>query len=264
MVQDYADLAARLGLKVTKDIIGPQSPNISDALISSAEYGFQYITVHDTANPRRGANARMHRRFVKNGGGDDNVSYTFATDSNEAVQILALNQVNYAQGGKPPIGNHVSISIEMCVNEDGDWPTTVDNTAKLVAALRVAGSKKREAVKQHNYWYGKDCPAKLRHTPGGWDAFMAAVDGYVARLSDILAGAEDINGYRVSGGFLDLWKRYGIEVMGLPISPEYKQIEPELGGIEVTYQDWENVITQWYPGIQARIAAGIRRHKYGR
>jgi N-acetylmuramoyl-L-alanine amidase len=28
-----------------------------------------YITVHDTGNPNRGANAEMHRQYLNNGGG---------------------------------------------------------------------------------------------------------------------------------------------------------------------------------------------------
>jgi hypothetical protein len=248
MAIDYAEYAARLGLKVVKDIIKPQEPNIPDERI---EGGYQWITVHDTANTAVGANAAMHHRFIQNGGGPHAVSFTFAVDSAGAVQILALDQVNYAQG--TATGNRTSISIEMCVNSDGDFEATVDNTAKLVAALRVAGGKNRAQVRQHNYWYGKDCPHSLRAVPGAWNAFMTTVDGYVEQLKPHNRYFPQ-TGYFLAGGFLDYWlDNGGMANIGYPLGPEvdagaewpYKLVG-ELDGY--TVQLFERALLLWKPG----------------
>lgn len=76
-------------------------------------------------------------------------------------------------------------------------------------------------------------------------------------------GPVELNGHTIHDGFLGLWRKYGFEVMGLPLSDEYVVNEPALGDIPVTYQDFENVICQWYQGIDPRICAGIRKYKYG-
>jgi hypothetical protein len=251
-----------LGLNLVIDILAPNGKNIPSGNLTGGVW--QTVTCHDTANTAPGANARMHWQFVKNGGGPGGVSFTFVVDDKEAIQILRENQINYAQG--TPSGNTTSISIERCVNRDANAIKSIDNNCKLVAALLVAYDESTLSVIQHHAWYGKNCPASLRAVPGAWTAFINKIAEYVNELKDMLAPEPPapivINGFTIQGGFLGLWDLHGLEVMGLPLSNEYQEVVAELGGVLVTFQDFENVVVEYYPGIQARIGAGIRKYKY--
>lgn len=257
--------AASLGLTVRQELVGKQS-NVPGDLLDTPNNIFQFITVHETANPSPGANAEMHRNFVASGGGTDGVSFTYCVDSTRCVQILPENWAQYAQGTAR--GNYVSISVETCINSDGNWPVTLDNLAKLVASALAANGYTHSAgvVVQHNVWYGKDCPHVIRATPGAWDNLLAAIDSYLRRLGvgDQNVTSTVVNGFTIQGGFFGLWKEYGLGVLGLPLSNEYIVQEGAPINGPATYQDFENVVLQWYPGIQARICAGIRKYKYGK
>jgi hypothetical protein len=167
-----AELARRLGLEVVVDIVSPNDNNVPDEQL--AELRFRYV--HETANKNRGANAAFHRQFVADGGGADQVSFTWTIDSERAVQILPENSVNYAQGRAK--ANRNGDSFELCVNADGDWNRTLDNAAKLLAASLVSHGQDVNVLLQHWAVYGKNCPATIRATPGGWEALVAKVGQY--------------------------------------------------------------------------------------
>jgi N-acetylmuramoyl-L-alanine amidase len=139
--------------------------------------GPKYITIHDTANPAKGANALMHARYLK---GDDAAnrpaSWHFTVDDQRVVQHMPLDEVAWhaGDGSKGP-GNTSSIAIEICENADGDRAKAEANAAELVAQLLRQFRLTLDAVVQHNRWTGKDCPRIIRNRPGGWEAFLAAV-----------------------------------------------------------------------------------------
>jgi N-acetylmuramoyl-L-alanine amidase len=139
--------------------------------------GPKYITIHDTANPAKGANALMHAKYLK---GDDAAnrpaSWHFTVDDQNVVQHIPLNEVAWhaGDGSKGP-GNTSSIAIEICENADGDRTKAEANAAELVAHLLKQFGLSIDAVVQHNRWTGKDCPRIIRHRSGGWEAFLTAV-----------------------------------------------------------------------------------------
>ena len=150
--------------------------------------GPKYITIHDTANPAKGANALMHARYLK---GDDAAnrpaSWHFTVDDQRVVQHLPLDEVAWhaGDGSKGP-GNTSSIAIEICENADGDRAKAEANAAELVAQLLRQFRLTLDAVVQHNRWTGKDCPRIIRHRSGGWEGFLEAVQ---ACLSQPVASA---------------------------------------------------------------------------
>jgi N-acetylmuramoyl-L-alanine amidase len=242
-------------------IVPPNGVNVPDEALDA----WETITVHETANENPGADALMHNLFVRNGGGKDRVSFTFVVDSRRIVQNLPLRSVNYAQGTRG--GNRRSVSIELCVNRDGDFTRTLQNAARLIAALLLEGGLDLSAIVQHWTWYGKNCPAKMRANPRLWEALIRDVVHYrfvLAGRPDPAPEVVELNGHAVTGGFLGLWRKYGLEVMGFPVSDEYRETVdiPGEGPTEVTFQDWENVVTEWRPGLDARIGAGVRKYKY--
>jgi N-acetylmuramoyl-L-alanine amidase len=142
--------------------------------------GPKYITIHDTANPSKGADALMHAKYLK---GDAAVnrpaSWHFTVDDERIVQHIPLDEVAWHAGdGSKGSGNTSSIAIEICENADGDRAKAEANAAELVAYLiRTVPSLLPfpECVVQHNRWSGKDCPRIIRHRSGGWEGFLAAV-----------------------------------------------------------------------------------------
>ena len=139
-----------------------------------------WITVHETANTRPGANAEMHRQFVWNGGGSENVSFHFVVDDREVVQLLPLTENGWHAGDGPDgPGNRTSIAIETCVNSDGDWDRTLQNLAALLAAIC------------RTYGWGTDRIVRIAPETGqvtGWIDLKGLLSPHEAVGVDVLNG----------------------------------------------------------------------------
>ncbi len=138
----------------------------------------EYITIHQTGNTAKGANAAMHNRYVHSVA--PNPSWTFTVDDHEAYQHLPLDTNGWHAGdGTNGTGNRKSIAIEICVNRDGNLAKAEANAAWLAAKLiKEVGSLKPfpACMKQHYDWSGKNCPAQIRGRKNGWKNFLAAVE----------------------------------------------------------------------------------------
>ncbi len=137
-----------------------------------------YITIHDTGNPGRGANAAAHSRYVRsNAAARLPASWHYTVDDRVIYKHLPLTEVAWhaGDGRRPAGGNTSSIAIEICENADGDRAKAEALAAGLVALLLAGFGLPLARVVQHNRWSGKDCPHILRHRAGGWDGFLQAV-----------------------------------------------------------------------------------------
>lgn len=128
------------------------------------------ITVHETANINRGANAAAHANLQTNGNVRQ-ASWHYQVDDKEVVQSFP-DTVRCWHAGESAAD---SIAIEICVNSDGNYDKALANAAALVRDLRAQYNLGRGAVRQHSHWTGKNCPARLR-TSGEWNAFVASTD----------------------------------------------------------------------------------------
>ena len=129
------------------------------------------VVVHETANKSVGANAAAHAR-LQAGGNVRNASWNWTVDELEGVQSFENNIRTWSAGR----GAEHLVAIEMCVNVDGDYQQTVANTVALIQWLRSQGVGNQ--LKNHHDITGKDCPTQLLDgAQGGWDAFVAAVNG---------------------------------------------------------------------------------------
>ncbi len=132
----------------------------------------RYITLHETGNTSRGANARAHAKYLK-GGCEESWHYT--VDSDRAVQHLPDEEVGFHAGTRE--GNDNSIGIEVCVNSDGDLKKAYENTARLCKSLCQKHGIARENIVFHRHWNGKDCPKNLRRgVPFSFETFLALMD----------------------------------------------------------------------------------------
>lgn len=130
------------------------------------------ITVHETANIKRGADAQAHANLQTNGDVRQ-ASWHLTADSKEVIRSFPDTAQCWHGGTKE--ANETSIAIEICVNEDGDYDKAFKNAAEEVRKLRVKHKLGRGAVKQHFDWSGKNCPAVMRLSQR-WNEFLNLTD----------------------------------------------------------------------------------------
>jgi N-acetylmuramoyl-L-alanine amidase len=162
-----------------------------------------YITIHETDNTDKGANALAHAKLNYNGGMKEyQASWHFSVDDKSIYQSIPTNEVAWHAGNTT--GNYNSIGIEMCVNVDGDYEKTLQNTIWLVAHLMKKHNIPLSKVVQHNHWTGKHCPRKLRDS-GRWSWFKQQIE---KQLSGSDKPAQPAGLYRVivDGNHVGSWQ----------------------------------------------------------
>lgn len=156
----------------------------------------EYITVHDTGNSSKGANAIMHMHYLNENAeaAKRQVSWHFTIDDTQIVQHLPLNESGWHAGdGLTGTGNRKSIGIEICQNSDGNRAKAEQNAIKLIANLIVITGIPITKVVQHSHWSGKDCPAIIRKVSGRWTDFKNEIEKEVNRLT-LLANETKLKG----------------------------------------------------------------------
>jgi N-acetylmuramoyl-L-alanine amidase len=141
----------------------------------------RYVTIHDTANPGAGANAKAHAAYLKGAAAAAiPASWHFTVDDKVIYQHLPLSENGWHAGdGTNGTGNRQSIGIEICENRDGNRAAAEANAAWLVAKLLKDHGLGLDRVKQHYDWSGKNCPRVLRGRKDGWKNFLAAVESHL-------------------------------------------------------------------------------------
>lgn len=136
----------------------------------------KYIVIHETGNTKKGANAISHFNYFNTADRQSSADY-FVDDT----QILKVNDYNkyytWAVGddkGKYGITNNNSLSIEICVNSDGDYDKAVSNTVLLVKELMQELSIDLEHIVTHYDASRKNCPTKLLPN---WKEFKSRLAG---------------------------------------------------------------------------------------
>ena len=164
---------------------------IKKQLINDTPYKFgknngkKYITVHQTGNTSRGANAKMHAILQSNGNARG-ASWHWQVDDTEAIQSFTHNFSLYHAGDGAGNGGLNSIGVESCVNSDGNYKKAIENTAELVKKIMNDEGIPKSNVVQHNHWSGKNCPMQLRAGKDGitWNDFLKMIDGKKVEKAD--------------------------------------------------------------------------------
>lgn len=133
-----------------------------------------YITIHETGNASKGANAQAHANLQTKG---FTASWHYTVDDKEAIQSFPDTVRCWHAGDGAGMGNSSSIGIEICVNSDGDFQKAVDNAVLLTKQLMKKHGIATANVVQHNHWSGKNCPTNLRNGSKGvnWAQFKTAL-----------------------------------------------------------------------------------------
>lgn len=147
----------------------------------------KYICLHYTGNSSKGSGALMHYNYFNSG--NRNSSADIFIDDSNIIQINDYNKnFTWAVGngkGSQGITNANSVSIEMCINSDGDFNKTLLNTIEFTRYLMKELNIDINHVVRHYDCGGdwKKCPAMFAGTPEKdklWLKFKTAVLGYEA------------------------------------------------------------------------------------
>ena len=129
--------------------------------MSGPMYRVTTITVHNTANK---GSAQAERDYLNRRTDKVSVSFHFAVDENEVVQILPLNVHAWHAGDGKGKGNMESIAVEICRSTHPDqklYRKAEANAVKLIARLLVEYGLSPRALRMHKDWSGKHCPHRI-------------------------------------------------------------------------------------------------------
>ena len=179
---------------------------VSDAVSNRVSFGRgnpkNYLTIHQTGNTAAGANAKAHHNLQARSG--IGYGWHWQVDDHEAIQTHDHDFKIWHAGDNRGKGNTESISIEICVNLDGDYNQSVENGAKLAAMILKEENIDISRMVQHNYWTGKNCPEQIRACKNGicWSNFVEKVKGYLNGSNEPIGWVKDNVGwwYRLPNG----------------------------------------------------------------
>jgi hypothetical protein len=138
-----------------------------------------HITIHNTSNAAKGADARAHARFIKGQGARDaKVSWHFTVDDERCVKHLPTTEKAFHAKS----GNGVSIGIEVCEHQGINKAAAIERAALLTAVLMAALGIPEANVVPHQFWTGKDCPRVILREPGGFASFRARAADFLDEL----------------------------------------------------------------------------------
>ena len=156
---------------------------VSDSVSNRVSFGRgnpkNYLTIHQTGNTSERANAMAHHKLQARSG--VGYGWHWQVDDEMAIQTHDHSFKIWNAGDGRGKGNTESISIEICVNSDGNYKKSVENGAKLAAMILKEENIDISRMVQHNYWSGKDCPHEIRYGKDGitWTDFVNKVKNYL-------------------------------------------------------------------------------------
>ncbi len=152
----------------------------------------RYITIHETDNRSRGSDAEAHSRYLLNDY-NDSTSWHYTVDDGHIFHHLPDNEIAWNAGDQRTKdgGNINGIGIEMCVNIDGNYDQTLENTAALVAGLLDVYGLIPDDVRFHSDFMNKVCPHRLI-TEGRTGEFLHMIEeDYLQIQAEKTAAAEE-------------------------------------------------------------------------
>ncbi|MBQ6948736.1 MAG: N-acetylmuramoyl-L-alanine amidase [Firmicutes bacterium] len=158
-------------IPVTRDLLEEGIPGRPGTLRT-----IRYVVIHETGNTAAGTNAANHNSYVHTEAAKQKLSWHYTVDDHEIYQHLPDNEVGFHAGDRLEEfgGNVCGIGIELCVNSDGDFETTLENAAKLAARLMDVYDLKMKDLTKHQDYSGKNCPQTLIESER-WDEFCDMV-----------------------------------------------------------------------------------------
>ena len=164
-------------MRIIEDIIPQKGGKVRPGYVRTKKW----IVIHETGNTSNGSNAKGHSNYLKNLAIANTTykSWHYTVDDHEIYHHIPDNEVTWNAGdsSREGGGNFAGISMELCINSDGNFEKTMDNAAWLTAKLLKENNLTINAVKQHYDFSGKNCPQTIREK-GLWNSFLTTVKKY--------------------------------------------------------------------------------------
>lgn len=146
--------------------------------IGTRKEKIRYIVIHDTGNSSAGAGADAHKRYFLTT--DRKASADFLVDEKKIIKLNDYYKYftwHCGDGhGKLGITNSNSVGIEMCINVDGNYEKTVNDTINLTYKLMKELKIDIEHVVRHYDASRKHCPnSMMGNNWDRWNAFKKAL-----------------------------------------------------------------------------------------
>ncbi|WP_419775184.1 glucosaminidase domain-containing protein [Ignavigranum ruoffiae] len=181
--------AAKLGLKL---VVEPLPLTKTFGRINRK----QGIVIHQTGAPGVGQNARAMANYQRNMSDPNNPeqkSWNYQVDDTQAIMSFDHDVATWQSSDGNGPGNMAHISIEKCINADGDYNKAFDNLAKLCACIcYVEGFNPSAKIKRH-YDFAPDkkwCPAQIMNGKNGltYQVLKDRVNKYLGILNGATVG----------------------------------------------------------------------------
>lgn len=164
------------------EIIEQLAPKGTACRSGEKRRGFKGVTIHETGNRAKGAGALAHASYLRGSGSNRAASWHYCVDDSKITRSIPEAEAAWHSGTRD--GNYETISIEICVNADGDFRKACLNAAELAADILkrngVSPARCKSYLFQHHDWSGKDCPETIRSGKSvTWDGFRSAVASFM-------------------------------------------------------------------------------------
>lgn len=156
-------------MEIIENLAPTHLPNIPNLPMNP-----EYITIHNTGNRNKGADAEMHARYLNNGAGGRSASWHYTVDDKVTIQHIPDNRnAWHCTDGYNGVGNRKSIGIEICENIDGNMNKAEERAIELINFLMIKHNISIMNVVPHKHWYpAKYCP---RHILPRWNDFIERI-----------------------------------------------------------------------------------------
>lgn len=132
------------------------------------------IVIHQTGAPQKGKNAQWMANYqasMSRPGNREEKSWNYQCDDTQVIMSFEHDVATWqASDGKGP-GNMAHISIESCINADGNYAKGIDNLAKTMAVIAYVEGFNIERQTKRHYDFARDkkwCPAQIMNGKEGF------------------------------------------------------------------------------------------------
>ncbi len=149
----------------------------------------KFITIHNTAEP---FSAVSEQDRVAGREAGKPVSFHYAVDEREAVELIAPVFACHHAGDGSGSGNAASLAIEICRSacreeRPGLYEAAESNGVLLAAYLLAHYGLPLSALKKHQDWSGKFCPHRILENDA-WNAFVGRVGEAMVSPAELIPG----------------------------------------------------------------------------
>lgn len=223
------------------------------------------VVIHWTANTNPGADAVANRNYFENHP-QNHVSAHYIVDDSQVVKCLPEDEMGYHVGARryraralkllSSYPNDCTIGIEICVNKDGDFKRTYQNTVALTADILLRYRWGVEQLWRHYDITGKACPRFFVNNAGARTyGFESAAEGWEQFKVDV---KNKMQGEETGGMFSDTgrhWAKNEVEEaakLGLVAGKGDGSFAPDEG---MTRAQGTVVTLRAYKKLEAKITA---------